>query len=162
MKYLKLTLVSLIGLLIAGTTQAADESFTASIRILTQLTIAEQAALSFPNTESSSSQQTVTVATTDGGAAQFLITGEASFGVSTSIVEASGTLTASGTSDTITVNNFTFGGSLDSAGDGNLSGSDNPGDTGTLTAKIGADAVIPADADAEAYTGTLTFRVAYQ
>ena len=144
-----------MSILTANIAIAADESFNASIQILTALNITEQSALSFPDTESKTTSQTAVVAATDAGAASFDITGEASSNIVSSIVESDLSMTQGST--TITINTFTFGGSLASDGTATTDGS------GSLTgANVGATANIPANAESGTYSGALTFRVVYE
>jgi len=154
MKRLTFVMLTGIALTFAGVLHAADESFTTSIQILTALSITEQSALLFPDTEASSSSQAVVVAPADSGAATFDIAGQGSEGITASIVENSVSMVNGST--TITVASFTFGGSLASSGTGTLSSG------GSLNScKVGATASIPANPGAGTYSGTLTFRVVY-
>ena len=153
---MKKLLGSVIAILSLGmmNVYAADESFQASIRILTALSITEQSALSFPDTEASASAQNVVIAPTGTGAAVFNIAGEASRPVTASIVQSNLQITNGST--TVTIGSFTFGGGLSSSGTGTLNGS------GQLTgAGVGATAAIPANPQAGVYSGSLTFRVVY-
>lgn len=134
--------------------QAADETFSASLKIIAALSVSESSSLTFPITESSAQAQQVTIGTSDSGAASFNISGEANASITASIVENSLQMTVG--NSTITINNFTFGGALSGAGSASL----NTG--GALTgAKVGATASIPAAAEAGNYSGALTFRVVY-
>ena len=153
----------IIGITFAGIVQAqspgqADETFTASIRIFKAITVTELSALSFPATESSASSQTVSVGTSDSGAATFSINGDPDATISASIAEASLTLNQGSTN--IIIDGFTFGGGLTS---GNGSGSGTLNSAGALAsaAAVGATANIPADATSGLYSGSLTFRVVY-
>ena len=143
------------GLTIATSAYAADSSFQSSLKILTPLSITAQSGLDFPDTESTAAQQTVVVAPTDAGAADFNIAGELNEAVTASVVEPSVTMTVGSTN--IVVDTFTFGGALAADGSGTLDG------TGALAgAKVGGTATVPANAESGTYTGTLTFRVTYQ
>ena len=109
----------------------------------------------FPDTGATASIQNITVNTGDAGAAAFDIGGEASTAIQASIVETDLDMVVGGT--TITVDTFTFGGSLAADGTATLDG------TGNLTgANVGATAAVPANPDVGAYSGSLTFRVLYQ
>ncbi len=148
------SLMLVLGMVLSFQVYAADETFTASIQILTALSVTEQTALAFPTTEASTAAQTVVVAPTDSGAATFDIAGESNYAVTASIVESSLTMTNQNTS--IVVDTFTFGGNLSSTGTGTLSAS------GGLTgARVGATANIPANPKSGSYSGNLTFRVVY-
>ncbi|MBF0351817.1 MAG: DUF4402 domain-containing protein [SAR324 cluster bacterium] len=145
---------ALIGMISAPVLHAADEAFNASIRIVAALAISETSALTFPQTEASTSTQQVAIGPNDSGAASFNITGEPNAGVTASIVEPSLEMTVGQT--TITINTFTFGGALASNGSVSLNGS------GSATgAKVGATANIPANPESGQYSGALTFRVVY-
>ena len=146
-------LLVISGLIFSMAGYATDESFQVSIRIQAAITISENQALSFPDTEATASSQTVTVAPSDGTSASFDIAGDSNLAITVSVSEASIGLSNGPT--TITIDNFTFGGSCNADGTGTLS-------SGSLAGcKVGASASIPANPTSGSYTGTLTFRVLY-
>lgn len=144
--------------MLATPAMATDEPFVASITIYTPIVITETSPLSFGAIVGSGVPQTVVVAPIDPGAATFDLAGEPNMAITATIVEASLPITVGAT--TITIDTFTFGGSLTpGAGSG----------TGTLDATgalagtaVGATANIPANPDPGLYSGTLNYRVVYQ
>ncbi|PCI28327.1 MAG: hypothetical protein COB67_06665 [SAR324 cluster bacterium] len=134
---------------------AVEESFVASIRILSPMPVFERTPLVFPDLEVSESSRTIVVLPSDTGAASFDLVGGSDEGITASIVESEVSMTQGST--VIVVNAFTFGGCLGADGTGALSGS---GKFSSCT--IGGTALIPANPNFGMYTGTLTFRVVYQ
>ena len=156
MSFLKKS-ISILSVLIAfsGTQAfATDEPFVASITVYSPIVITETAPMTFGAVMSTAAPQVITVAPTDAGAAAFDIAGQNGLAVTAAIVETAVTLT--GGASTITVNNFTYGGSIA----GGTAAFNNQG--AIAGAKVGASANVPANPSAGAYTGTLTFRVVYQ
>ena len=141
-------------LMIVTAGYAADETFEASIRVLAALAIVENTALTFPDTESRTIAQNVTVSPGSTGAASFNVYGEHNRLVNASIVEPSASATIG--SSTVVFDSFSCGGALSGACQATL---DNSGYANG--AEIGATAHIPANAQAGLYQGTLTFRVTY-
>lgn len=148
-----------LGIGIAGSAKATDEVFNVTMSLVAPIVITETQALSFSNAGAGSAS-TVVTAPTDGTAAIFTATGEASTAVTGSVVEASIEMTTGdgvGTTKRITVDTFTTGGDMDVAGSATFDGA---GDLTNL--RIGATANVQAEDIAGAYTGTATFRLVYQ
>lgn len=149
-----------LGLTSIGLVYATDEPFNVTMTLYDPIVITETQALSFPNTTSGGAIG-VTVAPTDATAAIFTATGQASTGVTGSIVEASidmlhSTWTVADVTKEITVDTWTTGGNLSGAGAATFDGA------GNLTnLRIGATANVSANDIAGAYTGTATFRLVY-
>ncbi|MGK5095041.1 DUF4402 domain-containing protein [Deltaproteobacteria bacterium TL4] len=128
---------------------AAEETFQMSMKVYQPLAIGKVSDLVFPLIEVSSAAQPVTV-TPDQGAS-FKITGQTGAGITASV-------TSSGLSNgtqTISIDSFSFGSPLDSAGRGTLA-------SGGITATVGAALTVPANASTGEYAGTATFTVLYQ
>ena len=157
MRIINRTLSLFAALLMLGGSSAlaADEPFAASITVYAPVVITETAPMSFGIVTASGSTQVVVVDPADAGAAGFDITGEGSMAITATVVETSLALVNGAT--TITVDSFTYGGSLSGTGTATFS---NQG--AVAGAKVGASASIPANPDAGSYAGTLTFRVVYQ
>ena len=145
----------------ASVVYAADEPFNATMSLIAPIVITETQALSFTNTVTGNALPVVTAAG-DGTAATFTATGEASTGVTGSVVESNITMQHStwSTSDAtreITVDTFTLGGDMN-AGTGVATFSAG----GALSdLRVGATSNVEANDIAGAYAGTATFRLVY-
>lgn len=133
---------------------ATDESFDSTLRLIEPITITEVTSLRFPEQQAGTAQN-LTVQPSESGAAQFNSAGEPARPVTASIVESQIVMeTTAG--DQITVNNFTYGGQVDPAGNGAFN------DSGALNnIRIGATALIEADDKSGLYSGIATFRLVY-
>lgn len=153
------TAALVIGVGFAGSASATDEVFNVTMSLVAPIVITETQALSFSNAGAGSAS-TVVTAPTDGTAAIFTATGEASTAVTGSVVEANITMTTGdgiGTTKQITVDTFTTGGDMDGAGAATFSAG------GALSnLRVGASANVLAEDIAGAYSGTATFRLVYQ
>lgn len=152
--------VSALGMLSMGAVYAIDEPFNVTMTLYDAIVITETQALSFPNTTSGGALAVV-VAPTDGTAAIFTATGQASTGATGSVVEASidmqhSTWSVADPTKEITVDTWTTGGNLSGAGAMTFDG------TGNITnLRVGGTANVSANDIAGAYTGTATFRLVY-
>lgn len=160
-KVFKTTAIALV--IITPTTiaimaHAADESFISGIRLILPAFVAQDTNMQFPEQIAGTAQQLV-ITPDANGAAQFVTTGEPLRSFTASIVESSIIMTA-GSGDTsalqITVDNFTFGGSVDASGAGTLS---QDGVLGNI--RVGARANIEANDQSGNYVGVATFRIVY-
>lgn len=125
------------------------------------IAITEIQGLSFPAAVAGTTTTMVTAAT-DSTAAVFNATGDANTALTATIVE-TGVIITTGTGSTnsqkISIDNWTFGGSLT---DGGGSGTGTFDATGALTnLRIGATANVESDDIAGDYTGTVTLRLVY-
>ena len=140
--------------------QAADETFQATLKLLTPISITEVQALDFGEAISGTNQ-TLTVGAADGSAAVFSAQGDSSKTATASVVETSITMTTGdgvGTTKQIVVDNFTLGGNGITGADqvDFIAGSGNVSDI-----RVGGTANVEADDIAGDYAGTATFRVIY-
>lgn len=149
---IKMLLLGMSSLAMITAIQAEETTFTASIKILTALSITKVTDLSFPDTTASITSQDIVIAPEDSGAATFTISGDDLATVQASIVESSVTMT-NGTTG-IVIDSFTFGGDLSTTGQATLG-------TGTTSANVGATANIPGNPNSGTYSGSITFRVVY-
>lgn len=153
------TTMLVMGIGVGGNAVATDEAFNVSMSLIAPIVITETQALSFASAGAGSGSTVVTAAT-DGTAAIFTATGEASTAVTGSVVDANITMTTGdgvGTTKQITVDTFTTGGDMDGSGSATFDGS---GDLTNL--RIGATANVEAEDIAGSYSGTTTFRLVYQ
>jgi hypothetical protein len=125
-------------------------SFIARIVSSSNLSITIAKGIEFPMTEQLPNIQTIVVSSNDPGAAVFHVVGDPYDSVTASL-PASVNITNG--SNTITLNNFMFGGGFNTLGNGTL---DNEGN---LTGYIGATANVPANPAYGTYSGTITLTV---
>jgi hypothetical protein len=133
---------------------AATATFTATIVVLTALSITAGANLDFGTIESSSSAQSITVSPEGTGAATFQIDGEPNDTVTVSVVESS--ISMSDGTNSMTVNAFTVGGTSCTGGAGTLDGAGN-----LDSCEVGATISVGAGQVAGTYTGSATLSVVY-
>lgn len=142
----------------SGSAAAEDASFNASISLIAPITLSSVQDLSFAPQLAGSNEAVVTAAG-DSSAAVFSATGEANSPAQASVVESSIEMTTgagSSASERITVDSFTYGGSL--AGDGSTA-FDASGNIDDM--RIGATANVEADDISGDYAGSATFRLVY-
>ena len=138
---------------------ADDASFNASIDLIEPITLSLDQDLSFaPQTAGQASD--VVTAPSDSTAAVFSATGESDAVAQASVVESSiemSTGTGASTAERITVDAWTYGGSLASNGSTAFDVSGNLSDM-----RVGATAHLEADDVSGSYAGSATFRLVYQ
>lgn len=122
------------------------------------LTVINVSDLQFPSAIAGYSQ-IVTVMPSDMGAAVFSLQGEPCSTVRVSVVESVDTLVANegSSGDTITVRDFTYGGSVDSTGAGILGCSS--GELNNI--RVGGSVEVNGSDSASSYRGSLTLRALY-
>lgn len=145
---------------LVSSAQAQDETFQATLKLLTPISITNSQALDFGEAIAGTNQ-TLTVGAADGSAAVFSAQGDSSKTATASVVETSITMTTGdgvGTTKQIVVDNFTLGG-------GGISGADQvdfiAGSGNVSDIRVGGTANVEADDIAGDYAGTATFRVIY-
>ncbi|HAT8518463.1 DUF4402 domain-containing protein [Vibrio sp. 2092] len=136
----------------------ADESFDATLSLLAPIDLTEVKGLDFEPTLANQNVNVVT-APTSVDAAVFTARGTANWEVKGQVVESSIVMTTGDGSDDakkITVDTFTYGGSMDASGNAQFSSS---GDLSNL--RVGGTAHVQANDIAGEYRGTATFRLTY-
>ncbi|ROS02027.1 uncharacterized protein DUF4402 [Sinobacterium caligoides] len=141
---------AILASLVAFNANAVDEAFKANIELLSSITISEVQGLTFP-AQVAGTAATVTVATSDAGAATFNITGIINAPVVASVSEASINMTDSVSGDEILVDAFTV--------DAGASALDASGVLNGI--KVGATAHVDAADSQGSYEGDATFTVVY-
>lgn len=145
-----------VGAFAANSSKNFNESFNATYKLLTALSITENAALDFGE-EAVGYSGSIVIAPADG--AQFSVSGHPNYQVQASIVESSINMTTGdgvGATKQIPVGSWTFGGNLNGSGLGTLDGS------GSLTnMRVGATATVEDTDIAGDYSGSATFRLVY-
>lgn len=158
MKFLTKVLLPVVALT-SFNAMADNEDFKSSITLLAPVQIIEGQDLSFEPTLAFQNKSVVTRAT-DVRAAIFSATGTPGYAFIAKVEESSieMRLNGNGTSsdEKITVSNFTYGGNLDGAGQGQF---DMSGERKNL--RVGGTAYVESEDIAGDYVGTATFRITY-
>lgn len=134
-----------------------EATFTASLSLYAPIAITTVQNLSFGHIPAGSSTE-VTVSPDDADAAQFTASGDPSGNVVGSVTDSSITMSngGSGSSNQITVDDWTYGGSMSSSGSASF------GPDGTLSnLRVGGTANVSSTNEPGDYTGTATFRLTY-
>lgn len=153
MKYL--TLFVVIFLIFFGVVESGNH-----IQTDPTVAITEISGIVFPSVVPKATSQTIILNPSDSGAAFFQATGNALAGVILEVIPKDIILRAQG-STKITVEQFSFGGSITPTGDGLGYGTFDS--TGNLTnIRIGAQAIIPANPKFGAYTGDASLRIIHE
>ena len=147
----KVFITSTLALMISSTAMATDQGFSTALNLFKPIAITKVADLSFGNRTITGSAFAVTVATTDSGAANFTATGGNSRSITTSIVESSINMSASGVVGNIAVDTFLLAGPTAFDASGNATG-----------IKVGATAHVLSTSLDGNYTGVATLRIVYQ
>jgi len=142
-------LISLLA--VSATASATDQTFNATLKLFKPIAITKVQDLLFPDTTLTGSAFTIVVLPAASGAASFTATGGKSRNITTSVVESSITMSASGVAGTITVDTFVLSGPSAFDSSGNATGM-----------KVGATAHVLAASEDGNYSGTATYRVVYQ
>ncbi len=160
-KMKKITKCALIAALSAAALQAnayTDESFTATLNLLSPIQITEIKGLEFEDTLANQTIQVITSAS-DTKAATFSATGSPGWEVQGEVVESTiNMVTGDGStsSKVIEVGSFTYGGDMDSNG---MAAFNSNGELSNL--RVGGTAYVEAEDEAGSYEGTATFRLTY-
>jgi hypothetical protein len=165
-RYQKWSKGLLFALFLAGTAYqqtslATDASFSITATLLENISLTNTQGLDFGNLALTSSQTPVVIAPTDAGAAIFSAVGTSNDNAVGSVASSTATITCTTAgscgNDTMSISSFTLGGDMDSAGATNF------GSTGKLSnLRIGGTLTIDSTDQAGDYSGTTTFRLAYQ
>jgi len=141
-------------------TYATDASFSISASLYQSIALTNVNGITFPEHEVVTSDTNITVAPADTGAAKFSATGAPDRAVTGSVTTDSVSLQCSTPStcnrETMTINNFTYGGDMNNSGNATFS---NDGKLNNLL--IGATQQINASNNAGTYSGNATFRLVY-
>lgn len=155
----KISLALLAATSFAGAANATvDETFNATLNLLSPITLDTVRDLDFEATLANQNVDVTTVSA-DPKAAVFSAKGSANWQVTGTVVENSiEMITGDGSDQTkrITVDSFTYGGDMDSAGLAVFDGSGNLNDL-----RVGATAHVQSDDIAGRYVGQATFRLTY-
>jgi hypothetical protein len=159
MKKFTKSLMAVALVAVSGAAVAEETSFDSTISLLEPITLTTVQDLSFAPQPVGEAVDVLTTAA-DSRAAVFSATGEANAVAQTSVVEPSiemvtGAGSASG--ERITVDTFTYGGSLATDGSTAFDGS---GEINNM--RVGATAHVEADDVQGDFVGTATFRLVYQ
>ncbi|MDF1795727.1 MAG: DUF4402 domain-containing protein [Coxiellaceae bacterium] len=152
---------SVLAALAATSSYANDASgeagFTVSLNLFSAIHVTKVADLDFGDAVLGAAQD-IKVNSKNAGVAKFNAVGDRNARILATVVETSVTMAngASGANNQITVDNWNYGGSLSSAGEGqfNVSGALQDMD-------VGGVAHILADTEYGSYSGNATFRVTY-
>ena len=155
----KSALVMAATVLLSGAAHASvDETFNATLNLLSPITLDTVKDLSFAPTLANQNIDVVT-SPSDSAAAVFSASGSANWEVTGEVVENSiNMITGDGSGSTkqIQVDDFQYGGDMDSSGVARFNGS---GELSNL--KVGATAHVQSDDIAGDYSGQATFRLTY-
>lgn len=155
----KITLALVAAATFSGAASAAvDESFNATLNLLSPITLETVKDLDFEATLANQNVDVTTVSS-DPKAAVFSAKGSANWQVAGGVVESSiEMVTGDGSDQTkrITVDSFTYGGDMDSSGLAVFDGSGNLNDL-----RVGGTAHVQSDDIAGSYVGQATFRLTY-